>query len=1000
MNKLREKAIRAILGLMIVLAVLPTIVLGAGADDLAEIILSISPDQVVGVPLIGSPQVLLLDSLANPVVGYDLAAMPVTLSVDTGQLSPSILDDPLYLTNGVISLDSLGITYVGPSGLRNVTAANDSVSSSGLLISFNGYDLLAAFDIIGNAVTTVYSGLPTSLNVEVRNGGSRTAIADPYVKAFFTSDVSGSVKRWFTPAANGTVDTIQFLLENTLLVTGEDTLILVLRSEYDIGGTIYATEDTSRIPVTVLDPAIFAIVPGSLAPTAAYAGPGFNLSFEVETVDFIGPIDSTFLTVDLIEYEGGPVVANIFSGSPELTNWSGDILAYDSIPVALDSASGLSAGDYLISMDYRLISGANIFSLSDPTPGTLTVLRPTDLAYRSNTLTPRRVAVENEVQFSFTMEYHFIIDQFSMLELDASTNTFELYGNSFSHQTNLVFENDTLPNNEPSAGPDPFMVSSEKIIIPQAQLGQSLNARASFRYKHLQSGNYLTFEIEFDTEPLEVIEYPLAQLIEVKSIAYNPARVNRSQAFRLEVSVASQSQSDISGLMLKLLSDGDSQFDTILIAPDIVSFDTVTTFFDIIAAVTPGVTETFVVEIDDDSVGVMPPIDANATVSIDSPADISLMWQLSPGASDSLLERNESFSLLVSFVNNGSAEISQVPFTFGTSGVDLGVPDPTEGMLQNDTNLVFLMTAPAFDTAVNLTFDILSTPIDQNSGLPAPLDKQGFVVTLEVASTQAELTVDISLPGEVLLVPGSTVPILDLELTNSGSSIQTDMILNSLLVKFSYPRGDSINARLYLVSGESGFYDDGVRLGRTILGGDRLKFNFEQFILEAKQTRTIQLILKLQDDLPGPFVVELDQAGFDLEFLDDRLAEQPIPVETPLGTPLEFVQEFQSTGSSTEKSFVIETNPFNPKLGPVRFAYILTEPSEVLFRIFTLTGELVHERILRLGEPGTEISLSPHMLSWDGTNDNGQVVLNGIYLAHLSIAATGGEAVIKVAVIK
>ena len=333
-------------------------------------------------------------------------------------------------------------------------------------------------------------------------------------------------------------------------------------------------------------------------------------------------------------------------------------------------------------------------------------------------------------------------------------------------------------------------------------------------------------------------------------------------------------------------------------------------------------------------------------------------------------------------------------------GVDLGVPDPTEGMLQNDTNLVFLLTAPANDTTFTITFSILSIPVDQNSGLPAPIERQGCVVPMEVASTEAELTVGITLPGEVLLIPGSTVPILDLELTNSGSSPKTDMILNSLLAKLSSPRGDSINARSYVVAGESGFFEDGVKLGQAIVGGDRMKFNFDQLVVEAGQTLTIQLILKLQDNLPGPFAVMLNQAGFNLEFLDDRLAEQPIPVTTPQGEQLEFVQEFQSTGNSTDESFVIETNPFNPNEGPVRFAYILTEPSGVAFRIFTLTGQLVHEQILTLGEPGTEMSASPHMLNWDGTNDTGHLVLNGVYLAHLSLSATGRESFVKVAVVK
>jgi hypothetical protein len=310
------------------------------------------------------------------------------------------------------------------------------------------------------------------------------------------------------------------------------------------------------------------------------------------------------------------------------------------------------------------------------------------------------------------------------------------------------------------------------------------------------------------------------------------------------------------------------------------------------------------------------------------------------------------------------------------------------------------MTAPNYDTTFNISFDLLAMVYDQNTGLPAPINLPGFMIPLEVASTQAKLLVAIDLAGELLLIPGSRVPVLDLDLTNTGSSVQTDLLLKSLIIKFTDPSGDSISARDYLVAGQSGFYEGNSRMGTTVIGGDRMSFAFDDYVIPAGTKRSMQLVLRLQENLPGPFRMQLLAESFEVEFIDDRLAGKPIPIENPAGSPLEFDQQFQSTGSLADESFVIETNPYNPTLGPVRFAYILSEPSEVAFRVFTLTGDLVHEQLLPLGQPGTEVSATPHMLEWDGRNDAGYTVINGVYLAHLSIEVTGQESIIKVAVIK
>lgn len=99
--------------------------------------------------------------------------------------------------------------------------------------------------------------------------------------------------------------------------------------------------------------------------------------------------------------------------------------------------------------------------------------------------------------------------------------------------------------------------------------------------------------------------------------------------------------------------------------------------------------------------------------------------------------------------------------------------------------------------------------------------------------------------------------------------------------------------------------------------------------------------------------------------------------------------------SSLDSTFMIEENPFNPDRGNVGFRWNqLGEPSQVEIRIFTLTGELVlYESSYRSGSAQEE-------WRWDGRNDSGHMVLNGVYVVCLSILDVSREVRIKVAVLR
>ncbi len=79
---------------------------------------------------------------------------------------------------------------------------------------------------------------------------------------------------------------------------------------------------------------------------------------------------------------------------------------------------------------------------------------------------------------------------------------------------------------------------------------------------------------------------------------------------------------------------------------------------------------------------------------------------------------------------------------------------------------------------------------------------------------------------------------------------------------------------------------------------------------------------------------------------------------------------------------------------------MLEENSDVDIRIFTLNGELVWSKKL----VGLHRGFYDRLVKWDGKNDKGQRVLNGVYLGAIDIKPLNGGAakryITKIAYIK
>ncbi len=81
-------------------------------------------------------------------------------------------------------------------------------------------------------------------------------------------------------------------------------------------------------------------------------------------------------------------------------------------------------------------------------------------------------------------------------------------------------------------------------------------------------------------------------------------------------------------------------------------------------------------------------------------------------------------------------------------------------------------------------------------------------------------------------------------------------------------------------------------------------------------------------------------------------------------------------------------NPFDDELG-TRFSFSFTgaQPFDLLLRVYTVSGRLVYQRIERSLQPGY------HQLAWDGRDDEGQKLANGIYFYKMLAKSDAGDVV-------
>lgn len=315
----------------------------------------------------------------------------------------------------------------------------------------------------------------------------------------------------------------------------------------------------------------------------------------------------------------------------------------------------------------------------------------------------------------------------------------------------------------------------------------------------------------------------------------------------------------------------------------------------------------------------------------------------------------------------------------------------------------------------NINFEVTQIPLDENTDSLVTLRHLDPII---VATGEKSLKISkiAAIAPKSVTRGEKQVPMLGLILENlENGDASSPILLSALKIRLADKNGQSLVnpaaavTRLSIAS--AGDHDNlfGSVNAADFRNQNPVHINFSQIdTIHSDKPDSLVLLVSIagQTDVPA-FQITIDStAWFDIS-IEGADGFRPT-VKNEAGSTVNALA--LSSGFSVileadlEKSFCNYPNPFG-RIGMEKttFVYYLAEETVVELRIYTLLGELVWHKQFLMGEPetkaGTHDSGNLAPVFWDGKNDAGYTVLNGIYIAVLTIG-DGKSVTTKTAFIK
>lgn len=382
-----------------------------------------------------------------------------------------------------------------------------------------------------------------------------------------------------------------------------------------------------------------------------------------------------------------------------------------------------------------------------------------------------------------------------------------------------------------------------------------------------------------------------------------------------------------------------------------------------------------------------------------------------PAATDGIVSVGQPFEVTAFVVNEGAANI------IGTDRVRIVLPEgyATEDSLVKSTidqkatwRLRAKHTPSAGFESIRLVLE--KRPNDENTGRPADVVVGEVAISIQTEPRLLMVRYFSARPAGPTAAGESGVPMLSLVFENQGREASADMLLRGITFHALDQNGESVapsSVMRTLQITRHGRPAEILATYSSMPGENPITVTFAQLdTLRAGVPDTLDVVVDL--------AAQIGVSGFQLRILksddidaidaDSRLPVQVVDETGKTGSDFLMVSNTSVVTEAEYENFYNYPNPFrpgDPPDGGTRFWYYLPRNSRVEFKILTLLGEVVYQKVFEADSPqGRAGSRIPGVndIFWDGKNGDGQVVLNGVYLAVLKTEF--GVVTTKVAVAK
>ncbi|MFQ5708357.1 MAG: T9SS type A sorting domain-containing protein [bacterium] len=372
-----------------------------------------------------------------------------------------------------------------------------------------------------------------------------------------------------------------------------------------------------------------------------------------------------------------------------------------------------------------------------------------------------------------------------------------------------------------------------------------------------------------------------------------------------------------------------------------------------------------------------------------------------PSAQDKELSFGQVFTVTAQLQNSGA----------GLSGLDsvkitLPAPYTTNDPLVKSIapfpggQATWIITAPNQTTPIlDIVVELQPLSLDENTNQPPTVNATDVIISVTTAPIGLRTTLLTDRKKGTAVRGAKNVSIFGLQFDNDS-----DLIINIEKVNLSVQNsaGDSLAPNAFL----SGLSVVDYLNSNTVFGpapvltaADRIELSFSPAIMvPPNQNISIDFQVDLLDQSEvSAFQFVLDSPQDEIMAIDAD--GNRVGIEDGTGNPISSLTSGVSVliNADLQSSFFNYPNPFGYSTRKQTFfSYNLAQDSDITIRVYTLLGEMVWSRSFAATDPQGKAGNHDKDIMWEGKNDKGQKVLNGVYVAVLS--TNSGKATTKIAI--